>query len=118
MPPSQTSTELPSRNPRSDGVEARNRLLQAALQSLLIQMMTALYATARVGRLMLSSQGRSTPSTSRYKNSNALRAWLCVDAETLRSVANIVRKSSTFFAPMSRGCFKPRQRMKKRTHYT
>jgi hypothetical protein len=48
----------------------------------------------------------------------AVAFWLCVDAETLRSVANIVRKSSTSFAPMSRGCFKPCQRMKKRTQYT
>lgn len=38
--------------------------------------------------------------TSRYRNSKALRAWLCVEVDTLRSVASMVRKASISGAPM------------------
>ena len=67
-----------------------------------------------VGRLISFSHGKSSSSTSLYKNSSALKAWLCVDADTLRSVASMVKKPSTCLAPMSRGCvilpFRPCQR--------
>ena len=52
---------------------------------------------------MLLNYGKSMPSTSRYKNSRALSAWLCVEVDT----------------SISRGCRIPLgrvalQRMKKR----
>ncbi len=34
--------------------------------------------------------GKSMHSTSRYKNNKALKAWLWVELDTLRSVANMV----------------------------
>lgn len=43
----------------------------------------------RVGRCTSASYGSLTPSTSRYKNSKALSAWLWVDTETLRSVVSM-----------------------------
>jgi len=59
------------------------------------------------------------PKTSRYKNSKALSAWLCIDADTLRSVVSIVRKAFTCGAAISRGYAigpaRPCQRTKKST---
>jgi energy-coupling factor transporter ATP-binding protein EcfA2 len=68
-----------------------------------------------LGRWMLLIHGKSRANTSRYRKRRALSAWLWVEAETLRSVASMARKASTSGAPMSRGCRKPCQRMKKRT---
>lgn len=69
------------------------------------------------GRLTPSSQGRSMPNTSRYRNRMALSAWLWVDADTFRSLASMLRNASTSAAPMSRGCrispLRPCHRMKK-----
>ena len=48
---------------------------------------------------MSSSQGSLILSTSRYKNKMALSAWLWVEAETLRSTANMVKNASTSRAP-------------------
>ena len=52
---------------------------------------------------MLFSQGKSILKTSRYKNSTALSAWLCVEADTLRSLAIMLKNASTSCTPMSRG---------------
>jgi hypothetical protein len=56
------------------------------------------------GRSRPDIQGRSTPSTLPYRNSNADSAWLCVDAETLRLFVSQDRKSSTSGLPISAGC--------------
>lgn len=45
----------------------------------------------RVGRCTSSSHGNFTVSTSQYKNSKALSAWLWVDRDTLRSVVSMDR---------------------------
>lgn len=47
-------------------------------------------------------------STSRYENRMALIVWLCVEADTLRSLAIIDKYASTSSAPMSRGWRMPR----------
>jgi hypothetical protein len=44
------------------------------------------------GRFRPLSQGRSTPSTFRYRNKMALSAWLWVDGETCRSFVMILIK--------------------------
>jgi len=49
----------------------------------------------RFARTRSSSQGNSTPSTWRYRNNRALRAWFCVDAATLSRTASAVRNSVT-----------------------
>lgn len=54
---------------------------------------------ARVGRSNAVSHGKSIAKTWRYKNSNALSAWLCVDTETRRSLASIVRNCVTSVPP-------------------
>ena len=41
---------------------------------------------------MLFGQGKSILKTSRYKNSTALSAWLCVEADTFRSLAIMRQK--------------------------
>jgi hypothetical protein len=52
---------------------------------------------------MPSSQGRSTSSTSRYRNRRALRAWFWVEAATWPSTAREERKRVTSGAPISAG---------------
>ena len=75
----------------------------------------------RVGRLARttsSSQGRSRPSTSLYRNSSALRAWFWVEALTWRSLARWVRKALTSCSPSSSGWRLPWWTMKRRIQRT
>jgi len=75
----------------------------------------------RVGRCISVNQGKLVPSTSRYKNNKALRAWLWVETETRRSLANMLKNAVTSAAPTSRGCritpARPHHRTKNRTQY-
>ena len=59
----------------------------------------------RGGRCTAVSRGKTTASTSGYKNSRALSAWLCVGTEPRRSLPNIVRNQATSAPPMVHGCF-------------
>lgn len=68
----------------------------------------------RLARVRWSSQGSSMSRTSRYRNRSADRAWFCVLAATLPSLASAERKDSISGAPMSRGWRLPFARMNRR----
>ena len=70
----------------------------------------------RLARTTSSIHGRRIPSTSRYRNSSADRAWFWVLAATPPSTASVVRNRSTSTAPIVRGWRLPLARMNRRIH--
>jgi len=48
-----------------------------------------------------------TANTSRYNNTNALKACICVDRATRRSAAKKVKNATTSVSPNSAGCRVP-----------
>jgi hypothetical protein len=72
----------------------------------------------RLARTTSSSHGRSTPSTSRYRKSNALSAWFWVEAATLSRTASEDRNAEISAGPISAGCRLSWKKMNRRIQWT